>query len=530
MVLDFISGAYKGRSVAIDSQECVNLYPEISESGNAKGKISLIGTPGKRLFVDFGYGTIRAIYSTSDDRCFVVTGNRLYEMFSDRNTAYIGKLKTSSGNVGISENETQLILVDGIAGYLYYLNDGVEPAGTFNEILSGDYQKGTSVVNVNRYFLQNVNDSGYFICSAIGDGNTWDALDAASAEISPDKIATVGTVNNELWVFGTKTVEVWYNSGNVDFPFSRINNASMNIGISAKDSLGIINNSAIWIGGNSQGQGIVWMATGYIPRRISTHGIEYLIGTFGDVSSAKAWVYQQEGHYFYVISFPGAKRTLCYDISTDLWHERGYYNKNTGLNEADIAGCATFFAGNNYVGDYRNGKVYKLDLDYYYDDENLIKRIRTGGHIHKDRKRIFFNQFEIDLERGIGLSTGPEEVTTTAPKIPVDCTLKIYTVTNYTAAQKVQILSAIETYFSSNNGETITAEGWVGAVTAAMGSDFTTQLVYVIQSIDGTIRSYGLDTGEFPLYTYTSYIPDFSFESGKKGVFDVLNSSVTHYS
>lgn len=404
MRIDFIGGSYKGRSVSIDSQECVNFYLEKAESNNSKSQSVLIGTPGKRLFLDLSYNIIRAMYSTVDDRCFVVSGNRLYEIFTDKSTNIIGTISSSSGKVSFAENETQLIIVDGIDGYLFYLNEGVEPAGTFKKIVSIEYFKGNSVCNINRYFLQNVINSGYFVCSNLGNGEVWSALDSASAEISADNIVTLGSVNNELWLFGLKTIEVWYNSGNADFPFSRINNAFINIGISAVDSLGIINNTVIWLGGNSQGQGIIWMAIGYIPRRISTHSIEYLISTIDDISDAKAWVYQQEGHYFYVINFSNANKTLCYDITTDTWHERGWLNKKTGLNDRDIANCSVFFNGKNLVGDYRNGKIYELDLDYYFDDDNLIKRIRTGGHIHSDRKRLFFNQFELDLQKGIGIN------------------------------------------------------------------------------------------------------------------------------
>lgn len=411
MKIDFIGGMYKGRSTTIDSQECVNLYPELSSNNNSKNNVVLIGTPGKKLFLDIEYGIIRGMYTTVDNRCFVVSGNKLYEIFADKNKSYIGKIRTSTGKVSFSENETQLIIIDGISGWLYYLTNGTEPAGTFSEILSITYQKGTSVINIDRYFIQNVSETGYFICSSLGNGNEWDVLDTASAERSPDKIITIGTVNNELWVMGSKSVEVWYNSGAADFPFSRINNAFINIGITAKESLGVINNSIIWLGGNSQGQGIVWLANGYIPKRISNHAIEYLINSFDNISDAYSWVYQQEGHYFYVLNFPSANKTLCYDLSTDMWHERGFYNKKTGLNDKDIAYCQTLFNGINYVSDYRNAKIYELDLDYYYDDETLIKRVRTGGHIHSDRKRLFFSQFEIDLERGVSLESEAVEET-----------------------------------------------------------------------------------------------------------------------
>ena len=51
----FCGGMGSGRTVAIDSQECVNFYPEIHAgeiSGKSKAPIVLIATPGFKLFTD----------------------------------------------------------------------------------------------------------------------------------------------------------------------------------------------------------------------------------------------------------------------------------------------------------------------------------------------------------------------------------------------------------------------------------------------------------------------------------------------
>ena len=54
MNLDFCGGSGNARSLAIDSQECVNFYPEIHGEaiGKAKAPIVLIGTPGLKLFAN----------------------------------------------------------------------------------------------------------------------------------------------------------------------------------------------------------------------------------------------------------------------------------------------------------------------------------------------------------------------------------------------------------------------------------------------------------------------------------------------
>ena len=55
------------------------------------------------------------------------------------------------------------------------------------------------------------------------------------------------------------------------------------------------------------------------------------------------------------------------------------------------------------VGDRENQNIYILDLETFIDNGILIRRVRTGPHIHNDRKRLYFKEFEIDIERGVGL-------------------------------------------------------------------------------------------------------------------------------
>ncbi|MFE1676613.1 hypothetical protein ACFMJE_18460, partial [Acinetobacter baumannii] len=67
---------------------------------------------------------------------------------------------------------------------------------------------------------------------------------------------------------------------------------------------------------------IVYRAVGYTGKRISTHAIEYAIQSYSTITDAIAFTYQQEGHSFYVLTFPTADKTWVFDVSTELWHER----------------------------------------------------------------------------------------------------------------------------------------------------------------------------------------------------------------
>ena len=42
-----------------------------------------------------------------------------------------------------------------------------------------------------------------------------------------------------------------------------------------------------------------------------------------------AYAYQEQGHTFYVLNFPTAGATWVWDVTTDVWHERGFWNANS---------------------------------------------------------------------------------------------------------------------------------------------------------------------------------------------------------
>jgi hypothetical protein len=139
-----------------------------------------------------------------------------------------------------------------------------------------------------------------------------------------------------------------------------------------------------------------------MPERVSTNAIEYIIGKMDKVDDCVALSYMQEGHQFAVFNFPSGNRTLVYDMSTQLWHERGDFNVSTDTINRHRAMYLCNWQNKIMVGDDNNNNLYIWNLDQKTDNGKLIRRIRVAPHIHSDRKRIFFKSLEIDMERGVG--------------------------------------------------------------------------------------------------------------------------------
>jgi hypothetical protein len=211
--------------------------------------------------------------------------------------------------------------------------------------------------------------------------------------------------HREVWLFGTNSVEVWYDAGLTDFPLQRVQGAFNEIGCAAVYSVAKLDNAIFWLGSDARGNGIVYRANGYTGQRVSTHAIEYAIQGYGSISDAIAYTYQQDGHPFYVLTFPSVGKTWVYDVSTQAWHERaGFANGSFTRHRSN---CQTNFNNEVIVGDFEDGRIYAYDLDVYSDDGAIQKWLRSWRALptgKNDLKRTAHHSLQLDCEAGIGLN------------------------------------------------------------------------------------------------------------------------------
>lgn len=399
----FIGPSYQYRSLAYDAQRSLNVYPIKSESGTSKEVSALVGTPGLGLFSTLPQLRIRGGHEVNG-RCFFVAGLGLYELFGDGTYILRGSVTSSYAPVSMSNNGTQIVIVDGTTnGFILTLSSNV-----YAQITDPDFLGADTVDFVDGYFVFNKPNTGIYYISAINDGSDYDALDFATAEGQTDNLVAVKTVHNEVWLFGTQSVEVAYDSGSSPFPFSRIQGALMDYGCAAAFSVVKAANTVFWLGNDRQGIGTVWMASGYQPQRVSTEAVEIAIQGYSSISDAVAYTYQEDGHHFYVINFPVANTTWVYDIRMDAWHERSFLNTYTGINERHRGQCHVFCFGKHLIGDYANGNIYIQDLDTYTDDGNPIKRLRASPYLHDDLGYLYHYRLQLDMEHGVGLVSGSD--------------------------------------------------------------------------------------------------------------------------
>lgn len=399
MQTPILGQSYVARSINAADNRMVNLFPEATpENGKTIGYLNR--APGLKLFATVGNGPIRGLWAVNQ-YMYVVSGQTLYKVTSAGVATSIGFIGGITP-VSMADNGTQIFIAANPNGYIYNVQTNV-----LQQINDVDFPGAVTVGFIDGYFVFNEPNSQRVWITGLYDGTTVDPLEFASAEGAPDNIVAVNVNHREVWLFGTNSVEVWYNSGDVDFPLTRIQGSFNELGCAAPYSIAKLDNVLFWLGRDARGYGIVYRARGYVGERISTHAIEYAIQSYGDISNAIAYSYQQEGHLFYVLTFPTASKTWVFDSVTGAWHERaGWVNSQFTRHRSN---CQVFFNNLTLVGDYQNGNVYSFDLDVYDDNGDVQKWLRSWRALppnQNDLKRTAQHSLQLDAESGVGLNSG----------------------------------------------------------------------------------------------------------------------------
>lgn len=373
------------------------MFPEIVPDGG-KEPAFFMRAPGLRKLATIGTGPIRGLW-TYGGYAYVVSGQTVYKLSTDWTYTSIGTV-SGTGPVSMTDNGTQLFIACNGPSYIYNASTSV-----FAQITDSDFPGASVVGYLDGYFVFIEPNSQRVWVTSLLDGTSIDPLDFASAEGSPDGLVSMIIDHREVWLFGTNSVEVWYDAGLTDFPLQRVQGAFNEIGCAAVYSVAKLDNAIFWLGSDARGNGIVYRANGYTGQRVSTHAIEYAIQGYGSISDAIAYTYQQDGHPFYVLTFPSVGKTWVYDVSTQAWHERAGFANGSFIRHR--SNCQTNFNNEVIVGDFEDGRIYAYDLDVYSDDGAIQKWLRSWRALptgKNDLKRTAHHSLQLDCEAGIGLN------------------------------------------------------------------------------------------------------------------------------
>lgn len=409
----FVGPAYEAASVTQDDQRLINWYletdqtkadlPATQENETQRGYTALYPTPGLTTRVSLATGEVRGMWTLPGGATFLaVSGQTLYSVNSSLVATSVGTLLTSTGPVWIRDNGTAAYITDGTYRYSYTF-----ATNTFVQQSDGAFSGGGTCDEVDNFFIYSnplTNQWGSSDVGAIASN----ALNLGAILGSSTNLVAVVADHRQVLLLGEKYSERWINVGSFPFAFAIVPGSSMQHGCAAPASVARLGEGVAFLALDTRGQAtvVMWGASIAQPVRISTFAIENAIQGYAVTSDAIAYTYSQAGHEFYVLTFPTADVTWCYDLSTQQWHQRAWRDPATGIYHRHRSNCATVFGDDILVGDYANGKVYALDQTNYTDAGDPLPCVRRCRHLTSDLNRQFFGSLQIQFQPGVGLQTG----------------------------------------------------------------------------------------------------------------------------
>ena len=392
--IPFATQSYRSASLPVSAQRAVNCYAE-QEPQDAKTPVAVLGAPGILPFANCGVGPVRG-FNFMNGVAYVVSGQRLYSLTSAGVVTDIGGSIAGSGVVSMANNGTQVCIVNGLNGFIW------SQAGGFQVITSVNFFPANTATFFDNYFVFDKAASNQFFISASADGTTFSGTDFAAAEVQSDYVLSIVNQQETLLIFGERTIETWYDAGALNFPFLRTSGATIERGCGALRTPIKEDNSVFFLGNDI----VTYRLSGTSLERISTHAIEDMMQSFPTVSDAYTFSYTFEGHKFINFVFPTANASLVYDVATKLWHERESWDQNNNSYGRWRGNCCLMAFGKVLIGDAYSGQIGYLDQNTFTEYGNTMRSIMSSPPIHDDRKLLGVPLFELDVESGVGNTTG----------------------------------------------------------------------------------------------------------------------------
>lgn len=368
-----------------------------------KGSEALVPFSGYTLEIDFISGQPREIFaSTRINETFVVIGNNVYVTVNVSTYRLIGHLQTFLGPVFITENQnSQIGFVDGLNLYVYNYS-----LSTFS-IISVPNITPSYIEFLDTYTILTDTNRSIYIISAPNDMTSYSALDEATIQTEADQLQAVVRLDRTLWVMGKKATELWNDQpnqslqglGTVEFPFKRNNTFSIDYGCLSQQSIASGFQMLVWLAFNTSSGPTIVYTTGGKPQDLSNEGLDYLLKNLYSPQSSTAFLFKDNGHIMYQITFfdPRDDLTIVYDFDSKVW----YYATDQNLSHYIANRIAYFNDAFYFINfDENHPGLYQMSVNILTYNGETIQRVRITDPIRFNDKKFIINRVELQMEQG----------------------------------------------------------------------------------------------------------------------------------
>ena len=380
-----LAGQPLQRGTGTTDQRCVNVFFETIKNPITQGtSLYCVKRPGLSNFSQppLGAATGRGLYYWGgSNKLYSVFANKIYSGTTDLGVT----LAASTGKVWFTENEPTsasraLIVSDGTDNYNITTGDSI---AQIDETDDAQYPQANlgPVLFFNSYLFQGQADGEIWNTEA-DSITSWLGTAVVSSEQYGDSLIAIAKQKDQIIAFGRFSTEFFFDNANTGSPLQRIDQNSLQIGMSHANTLAQSGDNILWVSENpAHGDGgrSVWQIYGMTKVKVvSTPVIDRFLAAEGTaISSATCWIERVAGHHLYVLNLSTADRTFVYDLNEETWCEWEIAAGGAKFNGM----AATSNAGTVYIQDATNGRIYTLDPAIFRDSgANFTVTLQTDNY------------------------------------------------------------------------------------------------------------------------------------------------------
>lgn len=405
--LDIVGSTKFGRYPKISREETFNMI--ISDNF----LVPYAGYMEVANIIDTAQG--RAIFtSVRFNHMILVIGNNVYIVSTNLSVTKVGSIATFEGDVYIDENNTnQVAICDRQNIYIYNYVTGAFTTATI------DFTPGY-ISYQNGRFIAAALETATWRLSDVGNGLSWpnDSFHVGLLQTKPDTVVATQRVpsrGNLLYVFGSTVTEIWQDVGAQLFPYQRNSSVNIDYGCLNPATIAFNDTIVVWLAANEKSGPMIAYSMGGDIKKISTDGIDFKLTQLKNPANSYGFLFRQDGHLIYQLTFPDDNLTYIYDFNTQK-----FFTLTDEEMNAHIAKRVAFFNDSYYFVSLIDGNLFQLSTSFTTYNGHEIPRIRVCRNIRlPDASRFAVNNLTFTLEQGTQQNVFFNEALLTESGLPI---------------------------------------------------------------------------------------------------------------
>lgn len=443
IIQNIVGGISKYDLAKVSNATTINMFEETVNANESYVNKVLRPISGYRKVCDIT-GNCRGMYTVSigyngNPTTYAVFDDKLYLIDNETNIPFeIATIPYGSSQIHFAQTSnlygfhTHLVFVDGVS--VYAVDTQILPALQIEDfkpiqlpkrdVANNVFIVPTHIAYLYGYIVVNDVDTDTFYVSyqfpfqrnSSGGSNNDGTVDynifmydsaewgqsgqSMEAYWQPDKTTAIVSNGTRLFTFGDTSFQIFQYTNDVNIPFNSPDTAAQMIGLKAVDSVCQLGNLIVWLGASDLGNNGIYINRGTTAvERVSTPALEREWSKYSTIKDAKAQIWQEDQHIFYIIDFPSANKTFCYDLTEQSWTERCSLDEQN-LRKSWRYQNATMNPSGK-IWQSAEGCIVEQTYEKWNEhDDTPILRLRKGGVIYSDQSHFIINNIEISINNG----------------------------------------------------------------------------------------------------------------------------------